>query len=155
MGFFGGQEMKKEEILVLVRTRILRQKQKDAKKAESMIESSRINADVAKSIALNDNSATLIYREIYESIRQLGDAKWNMLGYEPGNHEISLDILKEMDIKEKVKLNHLERFKKIRHDANYDGFRVSVAQANEILEFWNKCGEEMINLLKSELKAGQ
>lgn len=144
--------MKKEIIDILVKTGILRPKQLDKEKTMSLVKSSEINAQVAKSVPLNENSATLIFREIYESIRQLGEARWWLLNYEPSNHEISLDILKEIDIKEKVKLNFIERFKKIRHDANYKGFRVSIEQAKEIIEFWDKCGIELISILSSELE---
>ena len=90
------------------------------------------------------------FRETYESIRQLGDAKWWLLGYEPRNHEVSMEILKEMDIKGKVRLHHLNRFKKIRNDANYCGFKVTLAQAKEVLEFWDECAEEIVSLLLKE-----
>ncbi|MFH1500429.1 MAG: hypothetical protein ABIE22_00605 [archaeon] len=144
--------MKKEFIEVWLKTGILRNRQKDKEKVNSMINSSEINARVTKMIKLNEDTATLIFREIYESIRQLGDAKWWLCGYEPSNHEISLDILKDFDIKEKVKLNSLDRFKKIRHDLNYQGVRAVISQAKEILEFWNKCGEDIIKILKKELE---
>lgn len=140
--------MKKEFIDLWLKTGIIRHRQRDIEKIKSMINSAEINAKVTKEIKLNEDTATLIFREIYESIRQLGDAKWWILGYEPTNHEISLEILKELDIKEKLKLNFLERFKKIRHDINYRGFRATISQAEEILDFWNKCGEEIINILK-------
>lgn len=130
----------------------LRNRQRDMEKIKSMISSSEINSIVTKEIKLNENTATLIFREIYESIRQLGDAKLWLLGYEPLNHEASMEILKELDIKNKVKLNSLDRIKKIRHDINYRGFRSSVEQAGEILEFWDKCGIEILNLLKKEVK---
>jgi len=103
------------------------------------------------SIKVDEDTATLIYRELYESIRQLGDAKWGLLGYEPNNHEASMEILKEIGIKEKVKLNSLERFKKTRHDINYRGSRATVSQAEEILDFWNKCARDIIGLLKKEI----
>ncbi len=142
--------MKQEIINMLAKTGILRKRQRDISKIKSAIEFAKINAGVAKSIPLNKDSATLIFREIYESVRQLGDVKWWISGYEPQNHEISLDILKEMEIKNKVKLNFLERFKQIRHDANYKGFRVSVSQAEEIIDFWNECcGDITDNLLKA------
>ena len=136
--------MKKEIINTLVRTGILRPKEINTPKIKSAIESAKINAAVAKSVSLNEDSATLIFREIYESIRQLGDAKWWSIGYEPQNHDITLEILKEMEIKNKLKLNFLERFKRIRHDANYRGFRVSASQAKEIIEFWDLCSEDII-----------
>lgn len=144
--------MKKEMMDTLVKTGILRKRQVDLPKIKSAMESAKINAGVAKSIPLNDNSATLIFREIYESIRQLGDAKWWSLGYEPQNHDITLEILKEIEIKSKIKLNFLERFKQIRHDANYRGFRVSISQAKEIIEFWNECGKDIIDNILKQLK---
>ena len=136
--------MKQEILNTLVKTGILRKKENDLSKIRSAIDSARMNTDVAKSIPLNEKSATLIFREFYESIRQLGDAKWWKLGYEPQNHDITLEILKEIELNNKIKLNFLERFKKIRHDANYRGFRVSVSQANEIIEFWDECSEDII-----------
>jgi hypothetical protein len=103
-------------------------------------------------IKLSEKTATLIFREIYESIRQLGDAKWWLLGYEPLSHDVSLEILKESNIKEKVKLNSLERYKKTRHDINYRGFITTIFQTEEILELWDKCGKEIITELKKEIK---
>ena len=152
MGIFRGEKMKKEFIDIWLKTGALRNKQKDLEKIKSMIDSAEINAKVTRTIKLNDDTATLIFREIYESIRQLGDAKWGILGFEPGNHEVSMEILKEFDIKNKVKLNSLDRFKKTRHDVNYRGLRTSINQAEEILDFWDKCGEEIIKFLRRDLK---
>ena len=129
----------------------LRNRQKDLEKIKSMISSSEINAKVTKEIKLNDNTATLIFREIYESVRQLGDAKLWINGYEPLNHEVSMEILKEFNIKDKVKLNSLDRLKKIRHDINYRGFRATISQAKEILDFWDSYGIEILNILKKEI----
>jgi len=95
--------MKLEIINTLLKTKIIRKKEIDRFKIISTICSAEDTANVAKSIPLNEKSATLIFREIYESIRQLGDAKWWSLGYEPQNHDISLSILKEMEITNKIK----------------------------------------------------
>lgn len=144
--------MKKEQMDVWLRGDMLRKRSLDREKVKSMIESSTTNMVVVKAVALTEQSAILIFRESYESIRQLGDARWWLLGYEPRNHEVSMEILKEMDIKEKVRLNHLGRFKAIRNDANYRGFKVTVAQAKEILGFWDACAEEIISSLVKELQ---
>ncbi len=144
--------MKQEQINILVKTNILRIRQRDNEKIKSMLKSAEINVNVAKKVPLDENGATLIFREIYESIRQLGDAYWWLLGYEPSNHEISLDALKDLDIKDNIKLNFLSRFKQIRHGANYQGFRVSIPQAKEILDFWDSCGKEIIKIINSKLQ---
>ncbi len=49
-----------------------------------------------------------------------------------------------MEIKNKVLLNKLSRFKKIRNDANYRGFKVTPNQAKEIMDFWDRCGEDLL-----------
>jgi hypothetical protein len=117
-----------------------------------MVESSKTNMKIVKNIPLTEESAIIIFRETYESIRQLGDARWWLQGYEPRNHEVSMEILKEINIKEKIKLNHLSRFKAIRNDTNYRGFKVTITQAKEILDFWNTCSLEIISILEQELK---
>ena len=135
--------MKKELIDMHIKADHIRIRQPDKEKMKSMVESAKINAKVAKTVDLNEDSATLVFREIYESIRQLGDAKWSSLGYEPRNHEICMEILKEADIKEKLMLNHLSRFKRIRNDANYRGFKVTIGQAREIVDFWDRCSKDI------------
>jgi len=144
--------MKKEIIDMLVRTGELRIRQRDIERIKSMIKSAETNANVVKKMSLNDDSATVIFREIYESIRQLGDAKWWLAGYEPLNHDVSMKSLEELEVKEKIRLNFLRRFKKIRNDANYRGFRVPVSQAKEIIDLWDSCGRDIIRLLIKELQ---
>src|SRR3989344_8422392 len=140
--------MKKELIEQYVRSDQLRKRAINKEKVKSIIESAITNMAIVKTVPLTEQSAILIFRETYESVRQLGDAKWWLSGYEPRNHEVSMEILKEMEIKERVRLNHLSRFKAIRNDVNYRGFKVTLAQAKEILEFWNACSPEIVLLLK-------
>jgi hypothetical protein len=142
--------MKQDIINMMVKTGELRPRQPDKERIKSLLKSVEINVNVTKGIPLSEYSATVIFREMYESIRQLGDAKWWLLGYEPQNHQVSMDILKEMNIKEKLRLNYLNRFRKIRHDANYRGFGVSAFQTHEILNFWKRCGKEILQVLIKE-----
>ena len=135
----------------LLRLDLIRKRSIDKSLAKSMIESSIDVMKAIKDTPLNEQTATIIFRETYESVRQLGDARLWLLGYEPKNHEASMEILKEIEIKNKIKLNHLMRFKNIRNDINYRGFKATLSQANEILEFWNLCCDEIIRNLKSEL----
>jgi hypothetical protein len=133
---------------ILVRAKILRRRQLNIPKILSLINFAEKNVKSARSIPLLEGTSTIIFREIYESIRQLGDASWRLKGYEPSNHEIALDGLKELDIKDKVKLNYLSMFKKIRHDANYEGLSASISHVNEITNFWDSCGKEAIKIMK-------
>lgn len=65
--------MKSDFIKIWLKSGIIRNRQRDAEKINSMIGSAEINARVTKNIKINEDTATLIFREMYESIRQLGD----------------------------------------------------------------------------------
>ncbi|MBN2142139.1 hypothetical protein JW711_02295 [Candidatus Woesearchaeota archaeon] len=127
--------------------KLLRKREPDRQKIKSLIESAKTTMRIVKSIPLDDTSAALIFRETYESIRQLGDAGWWIQGYETSSHDISMQSLTGLDIKEKLKLNRLDRFRRIRNDINYRGFKATITQANEILDFWDSCAKEIIKIL--------
>jgi len=136
--------MNKERIALLFKDGKLRPRQPDFALAKSLISSARNDASVALAIKLDERSATVIFRTIYEAVRQLGEARWILLGYQPDNHEVGLESLLDLEIKNKVKLNYLDRFRRIRNDANYRGFTISESQAQEIVEFWKACSGEIV-----------
>ncbi len=144
--------MNEENIRRLIREGRIRQRSMDKEKIKSIIISSKSNAEVVLSLGPTEKNSTVIFREIYESIRQLGDANWWIKGYEPLDHDVSLEILKGLKIKNSIELNFLDRFRKIRNDANYRGFKVAESQAKEIISFWNESGLEIIKIINSELK---
>ncbi len=128
----------------LIREGKLRQRSPDLPRIRSLLAAAKDTVEVVKSMVITNKTATIVFREIYESIRQIGDARLWSLGFEPLKHDVSMDALMEMDIKEKVKLNKHHRFRKTRNDVNYRAYRISVAEAEEIIEFWNDCAEDLI-----------
>lgn len=72
--------MRRDSIDMLVRQGDLRIRQRDIERVKSILKSAETNSKVAMNIQLGEDSATVIFRELYESIRQLGDAKWWLLG---------------------------------------------------------------------------
>ncbi len=147
--------MKQENIHEFKRKNWIKSITKNPSKIKSLIEAAKLNSVVAKEMPLDDKHTTSIFREVYESIRQLGDALWLSNGYETQNHEVSLEILKEIEIKEKIKILSLDRFREIRHDANYRGYLVSIEQAKEILDFWDNCSEDIIKVIREKNKEGE
>lgn len=143
--------MRAELINEFVRRGLLRKMSPDVMRAKSLFEASIENLKAAKEIPIKDKSATLVFREMYESIRQLGDTRWWLLGYEAKSHELSMEILREMEIKNGIKLQFLDRFRQIRNDANYRGYRVTLGQAKEIVAFWDSCGDELASRIKMEI----
>ncbi len=136
----------------LLREGRLRPRERELPRIRSMLKSAEMNARIATGMPITGETSTLIFREVYESIRQLGDARWWLAGYEPRDHEASIEALQDADVKEKVLLHRLSRFKRIRHDINYRGFLANEAQAREIAEFWGLCGKEILGQLQKEVK---
>lgn len=123
----------------------------DKARAKSLIEASESTMKEILEMKVTEGTSTIIFRETYESIRQLGDARWWIRGYKPKDHEVSIEILMEEKITNSAMLNKLDEFRKIRNDANYGGYRVREERTKDILEFWNKCGKEILENLKKEL----
>ena len=144
--------MRREIIDLLLREKKLRARKPDYEKIKTLVQSARQNSAVVLAIDLTSKTSTVVFRELYESIRQLGEAQWLSQGFEPTNHEISLESLTTLDIKHKSLLNHLNRYRKIRNDANYSGFTVTLEQAKSMLEFWNSCSKDIIKIIATQLR---
>ena len=145
--------MDKARIDFLIREGRLKVRGPDIPRVRSMLESAKNNLKVVRKIPIKYDSATLIFREIYESIRQVGDARLWSLGYEPIlSHDVSMEVLKEMKIKEVVRLHSLDRFRRTRNNANYRGYRITIEQAREISDFWDKCMREIIREIEDSVR---
>ncbi|HLC84361.1 MAG TPA: hypothetical protein VJH22_01055 [Candidatus Nanoarchaeia archaeon] len=128
----------------------IRKRLPDIPKMRSLLESSKENAIAALSILLTDIVSTIVFVSVYESIRKLGDCKWWLIGYEPvNNHEVTMEILMEDN---DPTFTHVDRFRRIRHDANYRGYKVTFDQAKEIIGFWDKQGLSLLETLKGEVE---
>jgi hypothetical protein len=129
----------------------IRKRTPDIARAKSLVSSCEAIMKEIVKFTVTDDNATIVFRETYESIRQLGDARWWLMGYEPRDHEASMRILMEEKIRNSAKLQKADRFRDIRNNSNYSGYRISKSVADEIIEFWNECGLEILGNLKKEI----
>lgn len=144
--------MNQKKIDKLLKDGDIRIKVKNPAEARACVESAKRVAGFTITMEVSEETATIIFREMYESIRQLGDALWLLEGYEAQTHDATIALLKELEIPHNAKLHFLDRYKKIRHDANYRGISVSAEQAKEIIECWNACSGEIIEKIEEKLK---
>lgn len=142
--------MRKEDIEYYLRERLVRLRTPDSSIIKTLIGSAEEKAKAVKMLQVDENTATLVFLGLYESIRQLGDAKWWQIGYEALSHEPSMRMVQESNITETTKLAKLDMFRRIRNDANYRGQKITVAEAKEILEVWDSCSYEIIEQLKKK-----
>ncbi len=137
--------MDKEKIDQLIREGKLKVRSIDVPKINSLISAAKIGIVAVKKVPLINETATLVFREYYECLRQIGDARWLSLGYEPkASHEVSMEILMDLKIQNSTTLKNLDRFRKTRNNANYRGYIVSIEEAAEIQDFWSALGKDII-----------
>ncbi|MBI2134016.1 hypothetical protein HYU11_05010 [Candidatus Woesearchaeota archaeon] len=141
--------MNQDEIIYLTTQGMIRKRVQDKSRSESLVKAALINADFAKMTQIANRTATGVFREMYEAFRQLGDAKWWMLGYEPiDSHKASMKILMSASIEKNFKLQSLDRFRIIRNDANYRGYLVKEKEALEIVALWDEVSKDLISWVK-------
>jgi len=148
--------MNDARIKELIESKRLIPRPKDTQLIKTLLLSAERTAVAVQKIVshftLTEEMSTLVFREMYEAIRQLGDARWRIIGYEVSNsHGTSMEILKEEKVTQALKLQKLEQFRAIRRNANYQAHTVLVEQAEQILDFWGSCGKEILENLKREV----
>ena len=129
----------------------IRRRSPDRLRAKSLLEAAESTMKGLGAVRLTEGTGTIIFRETYESLRQLGDARWWLLGYEPRDHEVSMEVLMAEKIPHSARLAKLDRYREIRNNANYKGYVISGAVAQEILDFWKECGIEIMEKLRKEM----
>ncbi len=131
----------------------IRKRTPDKPRARSLVEAAGKTMAALAKIPLSEATATIVFRETYEALRQLGDARWWLRGYEPRDHGVSMEVLKEEKISQSAKLVKADRFRSIRNNANYMGYDIPKTVAQEMLDFWKDCGMEILANMKKELDA--
>ena len=144
--------MKPERAERLMREGLLKSVSPDIAKARSLMISAEKTASYAAALQVTENSATVIFRELYESLRMLGEARLCLLGYSTDSHEAQLEALEDYCPAANMRLTYLNRFREIRHKANYYGNLVEPERAKEIIAFWTSHGKDFLEKLKTKVR---
>jgi len=91
--------IKKEEI---------RKTTKDIKLAESLVKRSRENADYILKLRLNNEGTSIIFRNMYDCLRELIDAILILEGYKSYSHQASIIFLKKFKEFSEEDINKLD-----------------------------------------------
>ena len=139
--------MHSKTLEALIENKELKKRMPDGIRTETLLHSSALIASFALKLKIDEESAIAIFTQLYGAVRQLGDAKWWMLGYESRSHHATMELLKEVE-DNPLFTAKIERFKEIRNDATYRGYLITAGQAQEIVEFWKKYGDKIIKWVR-------
>lgn len=141
--------MKQDQIDDLLGKGLLFRVSPDVLRANTLIKSAVNRADSAAMLQITHVTSTTVFAEVYEAFRQVGEAKWIATGYKTNNsHEASILILIEAPVKNSHRLINLDRFRKIRNKANYEGMIVPPENAKEIMDLWKDTSKELIGWIE-------
>jgi hypothetical protein len=109
----------------LIEQGIVRQIPPNNARAKSLIIMSKQTMVTILSLKLSEQNASIIFRELYECLRQAIEAIGYMKGYKFENHE-SLRTFIEEELENKTLPKDFDRYRKIRNGINYYGDVVSI-----------------------------
>jgi len=84
---------------------------------------------------INENTATYIFEDIYECLREAAQSLMSLKGYKPYSHEAVISFLREFFRFSESDLETFDRYRILRNKAVYRGERISATVCREALDF--------------------
>lgn len=130
----------------------IRYKQPDVKNAFSIIEAAARDMKFTLSLPATEESAATIARNIYESFRMLGDALLVAKGIRSEDHILPINELMQLRAKTARPLGLLDNLRRTRHNINYYGYKPSLPETKDIVNFAQSCFEPVKEAVLREIQ---
>src|SRR3989344_5094361 len=104
--------------------------------AKSLLKKAEARLNYFKNKEINNESASIIFENIYSSIKESAQSLMSLKGFKPYSHEATISFLKEF-YKEFTEedINNFDRFRQLRSDSVYRAVHVSKEEAELCLMF--------------------
>lgn len=129
----------------------MRIKRPDNKNALSLIESAKKDMVYTLSLEINEQSASTIIRNIYESFRKLGDALLISKGIESQDHVAPIKELMTIKVNTTRPLNLLDNMRRLRHNVNYYGYNPKIIEVVNAVSLANELFEPLIKEIEKKI----
>lgn len=117
----------------LIEQGVVRQIPPNNARAKSLLIMSRQSLDVIMKMDLTSENSSIIFRELYECLRQVIEAIGYTRGYKFENHESIRAFIEEV-LANKSLANNFDRYRKIRNGINYYGDIVPLETAAQAVK---------------------
>lgn len=111
----------------------IRKTSPDLSLIKALIEMSANKIKVIGSLTLNDTTASVVFVEYYEALREVVEAIASKNGFKVYSHECLTSMLQEL-AKEDMIAQKFDRFRKLRNGVNYYGEPVSLEEAKKAVK---------------------
>jgi len=119
-------------------TRDLRRTTKDAGLAKSLVKDAEQRFEVIMEMKLTEKSSTLIFEQVYESLRECIDALLSLQGYKSYSHVASIAFLQNHPEFSTADINELDNAREKRNLAKYYGKQISILDTKDVIELHNQ-----------------
>jgi len=119
----------------------------NSQKASALMKKAIRRIGHIKSMPLNSEDAEFLFEDIYESIREAGQALMAMKGYKPISHEAVIAFIRDNYKIEEAKIDRFDRYRKIRNKLVYEAERISIEDVKDAMNFASDFVDELKGLL--------
>ena len=119
----------------------------DPEEAKSLLKKAETRLNYFKSKEITEEDDSIIFENIYGSIREAAQSLMSIKGYKPYSHEATISFLKEFYKNNftEEEINKFDGFRSLRSDSEYRAIHVSKEDAESCLTF----AETFIEKIKS------
>lgn len=101
----------------------------------SLLKKSTYRLDILKGSKITYKFSSIIFEEVYESIREAIQALMQLKGYKPYSHEVMISFLKENKSFSPQIINTINRYRILRNKSVYEAKDVSIKTCEDALKF--------------------
>ncbi|MFH1456387.1 MAG: hypothetical protein ABIF40_05570 [archaeon] len=121
----------------------IRYKRPDKKNALSIVEAAKRDMKFTLTIKPNENSASTIVRNVYESFRMLGDALLVAKGISSEDYLMPIKELMKVKVETKRPINLIDNLRRLRHNVNYYGYKPNLEEVKDVISVAKTCFEPL------------
>ncbi len=108
---------------------------KDERLANLLIKESFNRLEFVKSLKLNEKNAKYIVENIYDTLRDLIEAKLALNGFKSYSHEATILFLKKFPEFKESEIRFMDDLRKTRNGIKYYGKNIELNEAKNVVDF--------------------
>ena len=103
--------------------------------ARSLLDKAEIRLKRISKEEINEQESSIVFEDIYESLREALQSLMEMKGYKPYSHEALISFLKENKFLPEERVNIVDNYRILRNNSVYKAEKISLNKCLEALDF--------------------
>ena len=120
-----------------IKEKLVRKTNPNRSMAKSFLLKAEIRLNRISKIHISNEESSIVFEEVYESLRESSQSLMEISGYKPYSHEALVSFLKEYGLLSDEKINTIDNYRILRNNSVYKAENVSSEKCSEALKFAN------------------